>query len=83
MITEPESEGPIDRDLQRITDAADTARGALARRDRAVLDAFAHGRGGPEIAAAAGLSVAGVYRIKERARNYDPPSRRRPAEQTP
>ena len=53
-------------DLDQVTGAARRWREALAERDRAILAAFGAGILGQEIAAAAGMSVAGVYRLRQR-----------------
>ena len=54
-------------ELDRVTSAARWWRDALAERDTAILDAFAAGILGQDIAAAASMSVAGVYRLRQRA----------------
>ena len=54
-------------ELDQVTGAARRWRGALAERDRAILAAFDAGILGQTIAKASGLSVAGVYRLRQRA----------------
>jgi hypothetical protein len=54
-------------ELDRVTSAARWWRDALAERDTAILDAFAAGILGQDIATAASMSVAGVYRLRQRA----------------
>jgi hypothetical protein len=53
-------------ELDQVTGAAHRWRGALAERDRAILAAFEVGILGQKIAEAAGMSVAGVYRLRQR-----------------
>jgi hypothetical protein len=54
-------------ELDRVTSAARWWRDSLVERDTAILDAFAAGILGQDIAAAASMSVAGVYRLRQRA----------------
>ena len=53
-------------ELDQVTGAAHRWRDALAERDRAILGAFDAGILGQTIAEAAGMSVAGVYRLRQR-----------------
>lgn len=61
---------------QRLVRAGKAWEAAQSERDSAIIDAFQAGVPGPTIAAKVGLSVAAVYRIKDAARGYLPPSRR-------
>ena len=54
-------------ELDQVTGAARRWRDALAERDGAILAAFDAGILGQTIAEAAGMSVAGVYRLRQRA----------------
>jgi len=54
-------------ELDRVTSAARWWRDSLVERDTAILAAFAAGILGQDIAAAASMSVAGVYRLRQRA----------------
>jgi len=77
---------PLDRvaaAAARVAVTARAARVAVVERDAAVLAAFEAGKPGPAIAAAAGLSVPGVHRAKERAAGFNPPSRQLSANDRP
>jgi hypothetical protein len=81
-VTDPHRAAPVaplpaatgNPELDQVTGAARRWRGALAERDRAILAAaFDAGILGQTIAEAAGMSVAGVYRLPATRRGAIPP----------